>query len=95
MDFLLVKGRAFKEHFNFKNENGKLRALPNGKYKIVLERGAFAREYTVENRGLMKQRTEITWNISAQESANFEYTTLYYTLYLDETELARGVLKIQ
>lgn len=94
MDFLLYKGRNFTEHFDFKTKDQKPKALPNGVYRVVVERGSFAREYTV-GEGLTRQRTTLIWKISAEETLDFEYTTMYYTLYLDDTELARGVLKIQ
>lgn len=94
MDFFLRKGVNFKEHFDFKNEKQKAIPTPSGEYKIVLERGAFARVYTVGD-GLLRLRTSIEWTISGKESENFEFTTMYYTLYLNDVEVTRGVLKVQ
>ena len=94
MDFTLFRGRDFQETFNFKTADGKSMTIPSGNLRIILERGTFGREYK-PGKGLTKQRTQIVWQISKQESANFDFSTMYYTLYLDDTELARGVLRIQ
>jgi len=94
MDFVLLKGKDFSEPFNFKNAHGKSIAMPNGTYRVVLERGTWAHEYTIGN-GLARTRTNITWTIPAEESANFAYNVMYYTLYLNDDELARGVLRVQ
>jgi len=94
MDFVLIRGKDFSEPFNFKNAHGKSIAMPNGVYKIVLERGTWAREYTLYH-GLSRTRNQITWMIPAEESADFAYNVMYYTLYLNDDELARGVLRIQ
>ena len=94
MDFVLFRGRDFSEPFNFKNAAGKLITMPNGEYKLILERGLWAKEYKV-NSGLTRGRTQITWRIPAEESKDFAYSTMYYTLYLNDDELARGVLRIQ
>ena len=94
MDFLLTRGRDFQEHFDFKNNRGKPISAPAGSYKLTVTRGDFAREYT-PGRGLSRQRTGIIWKIPAKETQDFEYRTLYYTLYVDDQELVRGVLKVQ
>lgn len=93
MDFLLIKGKDFSENFNFKNSQGKSIALPNGEFRLTLERGSFGRVYTLGN-GLTRTRTNVTWRIDAEDT-NFEYSTLYYTLYLDDQELARGIVRVQ
>lgn len=95
MNFLLVKGKDFEEHFEFKNAQGESIAMPSGQYKIILERGAFAREYTVLNDGLQNLRNRVNWRIPASQSKDFAFSTMYYTLYLNDLELARGVLRIQ
>ena len=95
MNFTLVKGKDFTEHFDFKNEQGKSIALPPGTFRVILERGEFVREYTVLNRGLSRLRNRISWRIPAEESASFDFTTMYYTLYLEDREITRGMLKIQ
>lgn len=94
MDFLLTKGEAFEERFDFKNDKQKAIALPAGEYRIVLQRGTWVREYRV-NSGLSRTRTSITWKIPASATQDFEYRTLYYTLYLNDSELVRGVIKVQ
>lgn len=94
MDFLLVRGSDFQERFDFKNESGRSIVLPAGEYKIIVQRGDFAREYTV-GQGLSRTRTAITWRITAQQTQDFDYRTLYYTLYVGDRELVRGVLKVQ
>lgn len=94
MNFLLVRGRDFQEHFDFKNGQGKLIPLPAGKFRVVLERGGFAREYTSGN-GLSLQRNRVIWSIKGEQSNDFEFTTMYYTLYLNDREITRGVLKVQ
>lgn len=94
MDFFLRRGVAFKEQFNFKNDKGKPLPVPGGLYKIILERGTFAREYRA-NSGLSRLRSALVWEISAEESLDFEFSTMYYTLYLNDQEVTRGVLKIQ
>jgi len=93
MDFVLFKGRDFSEPFNFKNPTGKSIYI-SGDIKLILERGSWAREYT-PGHGLSKTRTQVTWTIPSEESANFAYNTMYYTLYLNDTELVRGILRVQ
>lgn len=94
MDFLLKKGIDFRENFDFKNENHKAIVVPAGEYRLILERGEFGREYRVGS-GLTKTRNTITWFISGKESKNFEFSTLYYTLYMNDVDIVRGVLKVQ
>lgn len=95
MNFTLIKGKDFTEHFDFKNASGKPIALPSGLFRVVIERGGFAREYTVDNGGLSLLRNQITWRIAAGDSKDFEFNTMYYTLYLNDDEITRGVLRIQ
>jgi hypothetical protein len=94
MDFVLIRGKPFAEHFDFKNAKGRSLVPPEGLYRLVVEHGDFVREYRI-GRGLTKTRSAINWNLAAKETADFEYSTMYYTLYLDSNELARGVLRIQ
>lgn len=95
MNFVLTRGQDFYDFFEFKNAQGRPIAMPSGEFKIVVEHGDFVREYTRRNNGLLSKSTRVDWRIPASETANFEYSTLYYTLYLDDRELARGVLKVQ
>lgn len=94
MDFLLTKGRDFEERFDFKNEQGKPLSAPAGEYRLVLQRGTFARVYKPGS-GLYRGQTYVIWKIKASETEDFEYRTLYYTLYLNDQELVRGVIKVQ
>lgn len=94
MNFLLERGKDFQESFDFKNATGKAIALPAGQFRVVLERGGFAREYTPGN-GLSPQRTRIVWTIKAKQIDDFEFATMYYTLYLNNDEITRGILRIQ
>lgn len=95
MNFVVTRGKPFHEYFEFKNAQGRPIAMPAGVFRLVLERGGFVREYTVSNSGLQRLMNRINWNIAEEETANFEFSTLYYTLYLDERELARGIVKVQ
>lgn len=95
MNFVLTRGKSFHEYFEFKNAQGKPIAMPQGLFRLVLERGQFIREYTVANGGLQRLMNRINWTISAKDTTNFEFSTLYYTLYLDDRELARGIVKVQ
>jgi len=95
MNFTLTKGESFEETFNFKNAQGKSIVLPNGDFKVILERGSFAREFTVKNGGLSRLRTGAVWRVLAEQSTHFEFTVMYYTLYLDDREITRGILRIQ
>lgn len=94
MNFTLVRGRDFSENLDFKNSQGKPVATPPGEFRIVLERGAFAREYRA-GAGLTKHRSGLVWNIPKEDSENFEFTTMYYILYLEDKEIIRGILRIQ
>lgn len=94
MDFFLRKGIDFRENFDFKNENHKPIVVPVGEYRLILERGDFGREYKVGS-GLTKTRNTIAWSIPGKESKDFEFSTLYYTLYMNDVEIVRGVLKVQ
>lgn len=95
MNFTLVKGKDFEEHFDFKNSEGKTIALPQGQFRVVLEHGAFAREYTVQNRGLVKSRSRVVWRVAGTDSNDFEFTVMYYTLYLNDEEITRGIVRVQ
>lgn len=94
MNFFMKKGQPFAEYFDFKNARGESIALPAGSFRVVLERGGFAKEYTYGN-GLDRLANRINWRIPASETESFVYSTMYYTLYLEDTEITRGVLKIQ
>jgi hypothetical protein len=94
MDFVLTRGSSFSEHFDFKNDKGRSLVVPNGLIRLVVEHGDFVREYRV-GRGLTKTRSSIVWNLPAKETNDFAYSTMYYTLYLDDNELARGILRVQ
>lgn len=95
MNFVMTRGKEFAEHFDFKNAQGKPIAMPSGHFRVVLERGGFAREYTVLNGGLSRLTNRVNWRIPASDTADFGFNTLYYTLYLEDRELARGVIKVQ
>lgn len=95
MNFQLARDKDFLEHFDFKNAQGRPIALPAGEFKIILERGGFSRDYTVANGGLRRQMNRINWRIPAADTKDFEFSTMYYTLYLNNQEVTRGVLKIQ
>jgi hypothetical protein len=92
VNFTLRSGRPFSESFDFKNAQGKPISLPAGRFKLVLERGQYAREFT-EGAGLTRQRTSLLWKVSDKE--NFEFSTMYYTLYLNDKEVTRGVLSVE
>jgi hypothetical protein len=94
MNFTLFKGKDFRETFDFKNSQGKSIALPPGNFSVVLERGGFAKEYTVANGGLTRSYNSVGWKIAKEDSSNFEFTTMYYTLYLEDREITRGLLRI-
>jgi len=95
MNFTMTRGKDFYEFFEFKNSQGKPIAMPSGKFRVVLERGGFAKEYTVLNGGLQRLRNRVNWRIPASDTADFEFSTMYYTLYLEDRELIRGVIKVQ
>lgn len=94
MNFTLVRGRDFSEHLDFKNPQGKPISTPAGEFRIVLERGLFAKEYTV-GAGLTRLRNGLSWRIPKEETQDFEFSTMYYTLYLNNNEVIRGILRIQ
>lgn len=94
MNFVLTKGKNFHEFFEFKNAQGRSINMPSGTFRIILERGSFVREYT-KNNGLLCMPTRVDWKIPAEVTADFEFNTLYYTLYLDDRELTRGIVKVQ
>lgn len=89
MNFYAARGKDFVDTFEFKNAQRKPISVPSGTYKIVLERGPYAREYT-PTRG----KNGLVWKVPAAEINDFEYSTLYYTLYLNNKEVARGTLSI-
>lgn len=94
MNFTLTKGEDFSESFDFKAANGKPVALPSGKFAVILERGTFVQKYEVGS-GLSRLRNSLTWKISDEESNNFQFNTMYYTLYLNDTEVTRGILNVR
>lgn len=94
MDFTVKKGEKFSEDFNFKTATGQSIALPAGDYKLIVRHDSFVREYTI-GKGLTKSRTKLVWSLTPAETKDFAYSTMYYTLYMNETELARGILRVQ
>ena len=94
MDFLARRGQNFQERFDFKSADNKPIAIPAGELKIFLTHGTYAKEYSLGN-GLNKQRATVFWTIPAAEVDSFAYNTMYYTLVLNDLELARGVLRVQ
>lgn len=91
MIFTASRGKAFKESFEFKNEKGQAIAAPQGEFVLSLERGmGYVRTYT-----LKRERTKILWNMTAAETQDLEYSTLYFVLYHNGSELLRGVLRVQ
>lgn len=95
MDFIARRGEEFRESFDFKNSQGQSIIMPTGTYKLILEHTPYVREFTEDNRGLRRKQAGLIWIIAADETSDFAYNVLYYTLYVDDTELVRGVLRIQ
>lgn len=91
MIFTASRGQAFKDKFTFKNEKGKPLNVPSGEYRLILERG----EYVTEFKNLTVLRDYIGWNMTAAETNALKYSTMYFTLYLNGQEIARGVLRVQ
>lgn len=95
MDFLARRGQSFNESFDFKSADGSPISLPPGHYLVTLVHGNDAREYTLENGGLERDVSSLRWKIKASEATDFAYNTMYYTLYLNNTELSRGIVRVQ
>lgn len=95
MNFVLTRGKPFREFFEFKNAQGRPITMPAGEFRLVLERGSFVREYNVARGGLQRSMNKINWTIAAEDTVDFEFSTLYYTLYLDDRELVRGIIRVQ
>lgn len=91
MIFTASRGQAFAEEFSFKNDKGQPLTVPYGEYVLTLERGGFVKEF----RNLRVQRHAIHWIMTAQETQALEYTTLYFTLSFNGTQIARGTLRVQ
>lgn len=90
MIFTATRGKAFKEEFSFKNAQGKAVTVPSGDFCLCLERGGVVREYN----NLRISRNAIHWIMTAEETQGLEYSTMYFTLSWNDTELARGVLRV-
>lgn len=84
-----TRGAAFAHPFDFKNEKGQAVAAPAGDYVLHLERGASVREFS-----LQRFRTGVVWNMTAEETQNLEYSTMYFVLNFNGQEIARGVLRV-
>lgn len=91
MIFTASRGQAFSEPFTFKNEKGQLIAVPAGEYVLTLERGETVRQF----RNLKRERGKIMWNMTANETKALEYSTMYFVLTFNGTEISRGVLRVQ
>jgi hypothetical protein len=65
-------------------------AVPFGEYHLTLERGEFVKEFD----NLRVTINTIYWNMTAEETQELEYSTLYFTLTWNGSELARGVLRV-
>lgn len=91
MIFTASRGQAFAEEFSFKNAVGQPLSVPYGDYRLTLERGEFVKEYT----NLRVQRHAIHWIMTADDTKALEYSTLYFELTFNGTQIARGVLRVQ
>lgn len=81
----------FKEEFTFKSETGVPVVPPVGNYRLILEHGGFAREYS----NLSRTRTGLVWIIPSAEVTALPYRTLYFTLNFNGGEITRGVLRVE
>lgn len=91
MMFTALRGRAFKEEFAFKNAAGKDVAVPNGQYVLYLEHGNTVHEFA----NLKTGRSKVFWTMTADETKSLEFDTMYFTLLFNDTEIARGVLRVK
>lgn len=91
MIFTASKGQAFTESFTFKSAKGQSLTVPYGDYRLTLERGDFVKEFT----NLRVQRSAVIWHITADETDDLKYDTLYFVLTFNGTQVTRGVLRVQ
>lgn len=85
-----TKGKPFSEEFTFKNSKGKLLTVPSGSYALTLERAGWVQEFT----DFRVQRNSIVWRMTADETDALKYSTLYFALTFNGTQIARGVLRV-
>lgn len=84
------RGKPFTEAFNFKSPQGKSVGVPAGEYVLTLERGSFVREF----RNLRRGSGAVIWDMTAEDTGALEYENMYFVLSWNDTELARGVLRV-
>jgi hypothetical protein len=89
MMFTASKGQPFAEKFEFKNSQGQPLVVPKGEFVLTLERGDLVRFPQ-----LRLQRNAVIWNMTAEETAALEYSTMYFHLTFDGQEIARGILRV-
>lgn len=94
IDFIVKRGEPFTDKFDFKDSAGKPINAPSGDYRLVVEHGDYAKVFSI-GRGLKKQRNGVVWSMSESETLDLQYSVMYYVLYFNDNELARGVLRMQ
>lgn len=87
--FQARRGAPFTNAFDFKNDKGQSVPAPAGDYRVVLERGLTVKEFA-----LQRFRTGVVWNMTAEETEQLEYSTMYFVTYFNGMEIARGVLRV-
>lgn len=86
-----TRGEAFEEPFNFKNDIGQELNIPIGSFSVTLERGDFVKQFDK----LPTRGKSIIWKMTADETGDLQYETLYFVLFFEEHEVTRGVLRVR
>lgn len=91
MNLTAYRGQAFQEVFTFKNSYGQVIRPPAGTYYVTLQNGSFVEQFGP----LQVTYTGVVWNMTAAQVQALPYSTLYFTLTNNGTEVTRGVLTVR
>ena len=92
-NLVVTRGETFRETFNLKKPDGSPSSGRGYRFKLVIYRRDFVREFTLNNRG---PALEVT--LSPEQTKDFDSNVLQYKIVVDnETKevIAQGILRVQ
>lgn len=90
MNLTAYRGQTFSELFTFKDTYGNVIRPPAGTYLVTVQNGSFIQQYACR-----VQVNGVLWSLTAAQVDALPYSTLYFTLTNNGTEVTRGVLAVR
>lgn len=90
MNLRAYRAAAFSELFTFKDAYGNAIRPPAGSYVVTLQSGGFVQQFACK-----AQLNGVLWSMTQAQVVALPYSTLYFTLTNNGSEVTRGVLTVQ